>query len=731
MILDTLGFLKIEGETLEAFRAEYLCARWPAVSKYKISPSKIIMQPLFDLSTLQVEKFTCPRGHESLSNKWIRSIIPDACMFCLGHGSILNTLALKLEGIITESTDENLYRLLFRQYPELKEARNLKYKLQCHAGHVWESTVKEIIRGKWCSICIGQSLTSVQQLDDLAKTKFGRCLTSPSITLNENSRCLFICNNKHLFEEVSINVIYGKWCPECPMGIYPHEMKSLVLDESAALVKMNDGSIIETKAYKSTVPWEGSIEIEPESNYITIIDSYDGSDIERRIKYEDIQNPTQLLRIRCRRGHPFTTAPVMQHPRAWCSHLECDGEEKSISQVLSRLGGSIRKLNDWPYFENTPGCMSGYYGFTCSQDHYWLDTVSNVLSGKWCDKCLTKGYETDEAKKLLAKTFKGRYDAKQKRFLCHRNAKLSDKLVEVLRGERCIDHPQCIEINKKNLTGKEQQSIIEAAEHILTRKQKILSIKKLDKDTSLLNEQIESVVDRLPKTQILALYLRAKYDTLEKVKYWAETKGYQCLSTEFTNFSNKLQWCCKKNHEGSERHWYATIEEMYHGKCCDICGQETIEVQILRLPNPGGQKCSKGHRAVRKYLQDRGIAFEEEYPAPGCNHKRQLWFDFYIPSLNIAIEFDGGQHFHPVSIYGGEEAFETQVKIDRIKSDYCIEEKMTQFRVNRVKKVKEDLDALLAGPRNVVMFIAIAEKYTEFCEPYAQKDKCDYVTVEF
>jgi hypothetical protein len=728
--LDALGFLKIEVGTLKAFVRD-LSARWPAVSKYKISPSKIMMQTLFDLSTFQVEKFTCPRGHESLSNKWIRSIIPDACMFCLGHGSILNTLALKLEGIITETADENLYRLLFRQYPELKEARNLKYKLQCHSGHVWESTVKEIIRGKWCSICIGQNLTSVKQLDELAKAKFGRCLTSPSITLNENSRCLFICNNKHLFEKVAVDVIYGRWCPTCPKNFNRNEVKSLVLDESTALIKRADGTLVETKTDPLTIPWEGSIDIEPESNYITINDSFDGLKGERRVKYEDIQNPSHIVQIKCPKGHMFRTAPVMQHPKSWCRHKDCDGEEQSLSRILSRLGGSIRKLNDWDYPVNLPGCVLGLYRFECSRGHSWRDTVSHVLSGKWCEYCLTDGYETDEAMKLLAKTFKGRYDVKKEKFFCHGGAILSEHLVKVLRGKRCTWHPKCVEINKKHLTAKEQQAIVEAAEHVLTRKQKISAIKKLDKDTSLSNEQIESVVDKLPRTQTLALYLRAKYDTIEKVQYWAETKGYRCLSTELDNFSDILHWSCKKNHEGSERKWSATIEEMYRGKCCDFCGQDTIEVQILRLPNPGGQKGSKGHRAVRKYLQEHNIEFKEEYPAPGCNNKRQLRFDFYIPSLNIAIEFDGGQHFHPVKIYGGEETFESQVKRDRIKSDYCIEERITQFRVNRVKKVKEDLDALFAGPRNVVMFIAIAEKYTKFCESYAQKEDSNYITVEF
>ena len=48
----------------------------------------------------------------------------------------------------------------------------------------------------------------------------------------------------------------------------------------------------------------------------------------------------------------------------------------------------------------------------------------------------------------------------------------------------------------------------------------------------------------------------------------------------------------------------------------------------------------------------------------------KLPFDFFIPSLNCLIEYDGEQHFRPVSRFGGEEGFEKLRQRDELKNQY-------------------------------------------------------------
>lgn len=99
--------------------------------------------------------------------------------------------------------------------------------------------------------------------------------------------------------------------------------------------------------------------------------------------------------------------------------------------------------------------------------------------------------------------------------------------------------------------------------------------------------------------------------------------------------------------------------------------------------NQGCPMCSesKGEKTIRLYLEKNKIDFIQEYRFDDCKHKLQLPFDFYIPSKNLCIEFDGKQHFEVNDYFGGEKEFkETQIR-DKIKNDYCRENDINLLRI--------------------------------------------------
>lgn len=51
----------------------------------------------------------------------------------------------------------------------------------------------------------------------------------------------------------------------------------------------------------------------------------------------------------------------------------------------------------------------------------------------------------------------------------------------------------------------------------------------------------------------------------------------------------------------------------------------------------------------------------------------QMSYDVFISKLNIAIEYQGKQHFEPVEIFGGEENYQDQIKRDRLKRELSIQ----------------------------------------------------------
>src|SRR5699024_10491552 len=84
------------------------------------------------------------------------------------------------------------------------------------------------------------------------------------------------------------------------------------------------------------------------------------------------------------------------------------------------------------------------------------------------------------------------------------------------------------------------------------------------------------------------------------------------------------------------------------------CGHSYKVNPSAFLSGMGCANCavSKGEEGVKESLNSLGVEYNREKVFPYLGRSR---FDFFIPSLNIAIEYDGKQHFEAVDFWGGEE----------------------------------------------------------------------------
>ena len=89
-------------------------------------------------------------------------------------------------------------------------------------------------------------------------------------------------------------------------------------------------------------------------------------------------------------------------------------------------------------------------------------------------------------------------------------------------------------------------------------------------------------------------------------------------------------------------------------------------------------KESKGEKLLSELLKNLNILFERQKTFIDCTNEpgigvqcKKLPYDFYIPSMNAVIEYDGEQHFMPVTAFGGQPAFERLQRLDKIRNQYC------------------------------------------------------------
>lgn len=101
-----------------------------------------------------------------------------------------------------------------------------------------------------------------------------------------------------------------------------------------------------------------------------------------------------------------------------------------------------------------------------------------------------------------------------------------------------------------------------------------------------------------------------------------------------------------------------------------------------------GRRCprcneSKGESEVSKVLTELNVKFKSEYTFEDCRNIYPLPFDFAIFKNNqiYIIEYHGEQHYKPVDFWGGKIGFEYRKNNDKIKRDYCFNNKIKLLEI--------------------------------------------------
>jgi hypothetical protein len=140
------------------------------------------------------------------------------------------------------------------------------------------------------------------------------------------------------------------------------------------------------------------------------------------------------------------------------------------------------------------------------------------------------------------------------------------------------------------------------------------------------------------------------------------------LSSQFRDYKiisakvGRIKFQCKENH-GTFEHNLSYFKQMG----CPICN--------------GRDGRSKGEKKISEILSQLGIEYEHQFYIKGESTHSNLAFDFYLPDLNIFIEYDGEQHFIQVEHWKGAQGLIERKSRDNFKSAYCKDVNSTLIRI--------------------------------------------------
>lgn len=117
------------------------------------------------------------------------------------------------------------------------------------------------------------------------------------------------------------------------------------------------------------------------------------------------------------------------------------------------------------------------------------------------------------------------------------------------------------------------------------------------------------------------------------------------------------------------------------------------------LKGNGCRKCKRtnGENKISELLTKLSYEFEIEYKIKDFKFR----YDFYIPSINLLIEYDGIQHFKPIEFFGGIEGYKKVKKVDEIKTYLAKKYKYRLLRIS-YKEIKH-LESNLKEKINYIM----------------------------
>jgi len=186
--------------------------------------------------------------------------------------------------------------------------------------------------------------------------------------------------------------------------------------------------------------------------------------------------------------------------------------------------------------------------------------------------------------------------------------------------------------------------------------------------------------------------------TIEDSRQLALSRNGTFLSEKYIDTETVYLWECEKGHT-----WEASHRIVLDGGWCSRC------------------KSSFGEARLQTIINNLGYEFVHQYKFDDFRGKNgnPYAYDFFLPQLNVLVEYDGSQHFRLVEYFNGAEGLQGRILNDFIKGEYCYSNNITLIRLAFDDHLETRLIELIDRMQtsgNFVMYPLLPTKYEGIVE---------------
>jgi hypothetical protein len=285
-----------------------------------------------------------------------------------------------------------------------------KLQWQCAKGHKWRSTAISVKNtGHWCPVCSGH-IGTIEQMQEIAKSRSGKCLSTEYI--NSRIKLQWQCTEGHRWWATPAYIKKKCWCPTCngTGKATIEEMQVLAKSKGGKCLSaqyVNDRTKLQWQCAEGHMWWT-TPNIIKRNHWCLKCAGYEKGTIEEMqeiaksrggkcLSAEYINNMTHL-QWQCAKGHRWRAIPFsIKVAHSWCP--KCAVNEKKTIEEMQDIAKSKGGLCLSKKYINTATKLQ----WECAKGHRWL-AVPAQIKDSWCPMCSHNRKKTLEDMQALARS---------------------------------------------------------------------------------------------------------------------------------------------------------------------------------------------------------------------------------------------------------------------------------------------------------------------------------------